>query len=108
MKKQILVLGALAFAHCGGGGTGSVSIDDLGTTLLDKSCQSQVDCGFEPDLATCKADHAFNNNQFLTLVADAKAGKISYDADKAGACLDFLTGQGCGFNGFQNDTNNPC
>jgi hypothetical protein len=89
----------LIVSSCGGGGgggggapSGPVAIDDFGARYVDVICAGSARCGLYPDAATCKRVLV---EDFGQLVADVKAGKISYDDAKGGACLGVLAGVGC-------------
>jgi hypothetical protein len=85
---------ALLFAACGGGGGSTATVRDFLDSTHDSLCDFQVRCGAFPDKATCLAV-TFSNTEQATILADVEAGRVDYDADQAGACLDVIEGLGC-------------
>ncbi len=84
-----LISGLLALAACG---SSSISLSDLGDELNRRSCQGQVNCGAYPDLQTC-LDAQSDPGGIDQLQVSVNAGRVKYDGDKAGECLDALTSQ---------------
>lgn len=59
-------------------------------------CRYLVRCGHMPDRATCTSSvHPESQRSLVQPVADAKTGKIHYDAERAAACLERFAGQRC-------------
>lgn len=86
-----------AAALCGiliGCGGGSVSIDDLGSAVIDAQCDHYVQCGEISSHDACVAllSQGFN---FDELVQSVNQGLVSYDGEKAQSCLDTLSGLSC-------------
>lgn len=87
MRK--LALAVLLVSGCGGG---SIDIDDLQDTLVDRYCDVYVDCGIMEDLDQCRAyfDKTFDVD--ADIIAAVKAGRVIYHGDKAADCLDLIGG----------------
>jgi hypothetical protein len=72
-----------------GGGTEPVVIDDFAGRFAAAFCDNIEPCcqqqGFKYDAVTCKT--AFSQFLDTELIAKAKAGGVSYDAEAAGQCL---------------------
>jgi hypothetical protein len=112
-KSQWLVLALSALFACGGGGAGgangtdgavsgtSVALDDLVTQVTAAGCAAYVRCRLVSDLALCQAVYGpgiygrSQFNDFGAAVATAKAGKATYDAAAARACLDGILQRDC-------------
>lgn len=85
----VISLGCSFAAACGGGG---VKLDDLPDELIDALCERQVRCGAYTSVAECRADVRVRFEEILAGVED---GRIVYDEDKAGDCLEALGGASC-------------
>ena len=94
MRKTLVLAMVVA---CGGdkNSSGPIAIDDLFPQYLDALCTFEANCAQEPDKATCVADDNIEEADILTLIADVKAGTITYDADAAGACLAAIRNTSC-------------
>jgi hypothetical protein len=101
------------FAGCGGGG-GSVSVDDLGTELAKVSCSKIFECCTSTEAMAQFANITYNGQPITTeaqcegftgglftglLTPEYKdsiaAGRIEYNADAAGDCLDTAANLSC-------------
>jgi hypothetical protein len=99
-------------AGCGGGG--SVSVDDLGTELAKVSCSKIFECCTSSEAMAQFANITYNGQPITTeaqcegftgglftglLTPEYKdsiaAGRIAYDADAAGDCLDAAANLSC-------------
>jgi hypothetical protein len=68
---------------------GPVSIDELVSRLVAAICNFEVACELMPDVATCLAAEPLDVDELATLKAGVAAGRIRYDAAKAGRCLEW-------------------
>ncbi len=91
MKKilGLVFFGLLASSGCGGGGVALADFDAEAEAAL---CANAVKCGRYTTEAECKKYVDFNGAQ---LKATVTANKATYDADKAGDCLDAIRSQSC-------------
>lgn len=91
MKKflGVVFFGLLASSGCGGD---SVALADFDTEAEAALCANAVKCGRYTSEAECKKYVDLSTAQ---LSATVGANKATYDADKAGACLDALRNQSC-------------
>ena len=91
MKKilGLMFFGLLASSGCGGD---SVALADFDTEVEAALCANAVKCGRYTSEAECKKYVDLNTAQVSATVGGNKA---TYDADKAGACLDALRNQSC-------------
>jgi hypothetical protein len=103
MNRILSSLLVLSVAACGNDG---VSIDDFSDAYIDAFCEGAVKCGSQPSVAACKASAGLDSYTFLTLIDGAKSGKITYNEDQAGACLDGFRSTTCSFEGLQGE--DPC
>ena len=90
------LVSAVALAAC----NNSISIDDFAQKFRDGECSAAVACNEFPDTATCEASISLDSSDFNTVVAEVKAGTVSYDGDAASQCLAYLTDNVCTFGGF--------
>lgn len=91
--RNVAIATAIAsLAACGG--SSSVAITDLGSSLLDAQCQHYVDCGVVESVAVCK-DLLRNFFNTAAIEGGITAGKIKYDGGKAGECIDAFAGASC-------------
>jgi hypothetical protein len=100
--KNIICLGVVSLVAACGGGSGSISINDLGARLKAADCRFAVACHTYPDEGTCEA--AFDANQDMNgIVKDVNNNVIKYDDAAAGQCIDDLNALTCDqtdINGF--------
>jgi hypothetical protein len=108
MTRSLYLVILVGLAACGGDDNSNVSIGDVPGTLIDSLCSLGVQCDQVKDLSTCKSSFQTMSSAVETLVADVKAGIITYDPAKFSACLDEDQSRGCAFNGFHNTQNDPC
>jgi hypothetical protein len=98
MTLRMLVVGLLA---CGGGSDPDpVERGDFDARLARAMCERYARCGRVEDLASCE-----ERERALGLVkehglgtrydASLEAGRVSYDAEAAAECVEFLGGLGC-------------
>jgi hypothetical protein len=87
-----VLLPCLWFSACGGGGSGSVTLQELGPKAVSSLCAFEVRCGLYPDQTTCAGATATNLSQ---ITADVSAGTIQYDAAAASDCLNAFASLGC-------------
>jgi hypothetical protein len=109
---RILSVCAL-FAGCGGGG-GSVSVDDLGTELAKVGCSKIFECCTSTEVMAQFANitidgqpitteaqcESFSGGLFASFLTpqykdSIAAGRIAYDADAAGDCIDVAANLSC-------------
>lgn len=107
MRTRFLCL-VIAVAAAACGGDDSISINDLAKKFIAAQCANQVTCQQMPDTATCEASFAFNDNAFMTLVADVNAKIIKYDGTAAASCANEISSATCSFTGFFSKANDPC
>ena len=82
-------------AGCGGG----LDLDDVEHRAIEAACTREVRCGYAPDVASCIDDTQLSPwyaSYIRSLVAAAKAGAVTYDADAAAACFDLSATATCG------------
>lgn len=91
----------LALVACGGG---SIAVEDLPAEVKDARCDNLVKCEGIADRATCNAAITLDTSTVSPIQAGIKNGTIKYNADKAGDCVDQISGQSCAFDGFHNDS----
>ncbi|MCE9571530.1 MAG: hypothetical protein K8W52_00090 [Deltaproteobacteria bacterium] len=80
-------------AACGGGS--SVPVTDLDTSLTDAYCQYLVRCGVVESTARCKQELGTGGFDTAAIEGGVGAGKITYDADAAGDCVDAYANLSC-------------
>jgi hypothetical protein len=87
VRRLALAL-ALLLAGCGGGAPAPVAFADYAAEGQAALCAWAVRCRHAPDDATCR--RILDPRQFDTRRADdgLRLGRLAYDADAAGACLD--------------------
>jgi len=80
---------ALAFGAIGcGGGSGGVSLSNLGDDYEQTMCELLLNCGMYPDLQTCRDTSYLSEGSDLSqLEVSVEAGRANYDSDMAAACL---------------------
>lgn len=69
-------------------------------------CEAMVRCEEVEDAATCDVANVRVNQDQQTLLAAIADGTVSYDAEAAARCVDFIAMQMCTFPGFHVDS--PC
>lgn len=99
-ENRLAVLLTICAAACGGG----VDSKDLAAELIDAQCENAVECGFQPDRATCDSTTSIAGNDYETMLAGIESGLITYDADAAAACLDEYRAADCMFDGLHRDS----
>jgi len=82
----VVVVIAMAVAGCDSG----VGIDEFLSRDLASYCKLQVDCNFMPDTDSCMASLRLVHGYQATIKQDIASGKVKYDAEKAGACIDMI------------------
>lgn len=87
--RALCVLLISSAAACGGGG---VELADLGDELIDALCARQVRCGAFTNEADCKVYASASLDQIKRSV---EAGRVAYDADAAGDCLEAFKSASC-------------
>jgi len=114
MRASTRLSVCVLIAACGGGGGGAVGIDDLGTELAKVSCSKIFECCTSSEVMAQFANITYNNQPITTeaqcegftgglftglLTPQYKdsiaAGRIAYDADAAGNCLDAAANLSC-------------
>lgn len=78
---------------------GPVALTDLPGKLADAVCIFETRCGLMPDVATCHAVFDPATTDVAQLTAYTNAGKLTYDADKAGECLTSYRDAACSWDG---------
>lgn len=78
-------------AACGGGG---IAITDLDDAFIDAQCEYYVRCGVVESTAVCRQLIGDGLN-VAELQGAIDAGKVSYNEDKAGDCVDAFANQSC-------------
>lgn len=78
---------------------GPITLDDLPVRLEDAVCLFEVKCGMMPDVATCRAVFDPGTTDVAQLTAYVAAGKLTYDATKAGECLTAYRDAACSYDG---------
>lgn len=107
---RALTASILLVAACGGGG-GSVPLDQLGQKLAATTCTKIFQCcnateimqqfqNVNPPITTEAQCEQYVGGLFAAFVvpdyqASVAAGRITYDGDAAGACLDAIGGLSC-------------
>lgn len=76
---------------CGGGG--STSLSDLSDAYRSAMCDYYVRCGVVESQALC--EQLLGGLETAELEAAVAAGKVKYDGDAAGECLDAIGGRSC-------------
>jgi hypothetical protein len=66
---------------------GDVALAELPEALELAVCQFEARCGLMPDVATCREVFDAATTDVAQLAAFATAGRLTYDATKAGTCL---------------------
>ena len=91
MKKflGLVFFGLLTSSGCGGD---SIALADFSTEAEAAFCANAVQCGLYTTEAECKK---YTDLDLKQLTATVNANKATYDADKAGDCLDALRSQSC-------------
>jgi hypothetical protein len=111
LVMSVLILGC---ADHNGGSSGNVSIDDLGPKLASVACTKIFQCCTQGEIATQFMDitvmnqpittepecESFYDGLFAGLAvpeykASIAAGRITYDGDAAGTCLDGIAAESC-------------
>jgi hypothetical protein len=83
-------------AACSGGGGGSVTLTEYPKALQDAYCRYLARCGAFPDVATCeRANLGLPMQVSPRMQAEIDMGKVVYDSDKAGQCIDDFGAQSC-------------
>ncbi len=91
----------LALVACGGG---SIAVEDLPGDVKDARCDNLLKCEGIADRATCNGAIPADTSQVPAIQAAIKNGTIKYNGDKAGDCVDQLSGRSCEFEGFHNES----
>jgi hypothetical protein len=81
-------LAGLGAGGCGDGGAGSLPLAEFHDALSSAACHYLVLCGQVPDEATCRATRQEEPHFYASLPQLVAAARISYDAQKARACVD--------------------
>ncbi len=93
----------MALVACGG--SGSVSLQDVGAQATTALCAYDVRCGLFPDQATCMGSVVSDLGQIMS---DVQAGKIMYDGVAASECLNGLSASSCSLSGAKNVDQQAC
>jgi hypothetical protein len=96
-----------ALTACGGGG-GPISLSDLGNEVASANCDFEVRCGFLPDTASCATSTNSSADDIAALKHAQDLGRLSYDADKAGACVDAIRNASCDLSSLGNAIADTC
>jgi len=85
-------------------GPGPIPLDRIRAFSVAANCDFLVRCGFEPDVMTCRrVDGA--DDELLQLIADARIGKVKYDAAAALVWIGALSSRTCAIHGPAADEN---
>ncbi|MFT3696669.1 MAG: hypothetical protein QM831_26245 [Kofleriaceae bacterium] len=91
MRRLLLTAAMVGCSDSGG----DVPIDDLYNQLIDKYCDIYVRCGVIEDRPTCITLFQDQVDSDNGTIQGVKAGKITYHADKARACIDSFDSGTC-------------
>lgn len=108
-------------ASCGGGGGGSVAVSQIGDEMGEVLCARMFECCDAAELmdnlgffdvetqAECESFYAGFVGGLLEpqIQASIDAGRLRYDGDRMGACLDLLASMSCGEFGLAFATDEP-
>jgi len=90
MNRLVTLLSAvLALASCKDGKppAGPLGLEDFRDRLFAEFCRLEVLCEGSPDMATCMASLQEQPGFYATIEQDIAAGRVTYDAVKAGRCI---------------------
>jgi hypothetical protein len=84
--SKLLSVLTLFITACGGGGSSSISIDDLTAKTVHTICAYYATCGVVDTATSCESTYTLFGEG--NVVAAVKAGTAKYDGSAAAACLD--------------------
>jgi hypothetical protein len=93
MRRLVIFLSAAAaIASCKDDKppAGPLSLDDFRDRLIAGFCRLDVACEGSPDMATCLASLQEQPGYYATIRQDIASGRVSYDAEKAGRCIEVI------------------